>query len=117
QERQIPQVSISKSADSRISDNETQGNRPKTPSEIDYPMMILKSRLAKGEISAKDFDFIKRKITESDSDKVQNDIDTRLNYMLDRIEKLEKKVGLGRTESDLEGSQRDTEFQIIELDD
>jgi len=117
QGRQIPQVSISESADSRISDNASQGNRPKMPLENDYPMMILKSRLAKGEISAKDFDFLKRKITESDSDKVQNDIDTRLNYLINRIEKLEKGVGSGRTESELEGSPRDTEFQIIELDD
>ena len=117
QGKQLHEVSISKSADARISDNATQGNRPKIPSENDYPVMILKSRLAKGEIFAKDFDFLKRKITESDSDKVQNDIDTRLNYLIDRIEKLEKKVESGQAESDLEGSLRDTKFQTIDLDD
>jgi len=117
QGKQSHEVSTSKSADARISDNATQGNRPKIPSENDYPVMILKSRLAKGEIFAKDFDFLKRKITESDSDKVQNDIDTKLNYLITRIEKLEKKVDSGRTDSDLEGSLRDTEFQTIKLDD
>ena len=117
QGKQLHEVSTSKSADARISDNATQGNRPKIPSENDYPVMILKSRLAKGEIFAKDFDFLKRKITESDSDKVQNDIDTKLNYLITRIEKLEKKVDSGRTDSDLEGSLRDTEFQTIKLDD
>src|SRR5437879_9145239 len=117
QEKQSHEVSTSKSADARISDNATQGNRPKIPSENDYPVMILKSRLAKGEIFAKDFDFLKRKITESDSDKVQNDIDTKLNYLITRIKKLEKKVDSGRTDSDLEGSLRDTEFQTIKLDD
>ena len=117
QGKQLHEVSTSKSADARISDNATQGNRPKIPSENDYPLMILKSRLAKGEIFANDFDFLKRKITESDSDKVQNDIDTKLNYLITRIEKLEKKVDSGRTDSDLEGSLRDTEFQTIKLDD
>ncbi|OLC34515.1 MAG: hypothetical protein AUH84_04890 [Thaumarchaeota archaeon 13_1_40CM_4_38_7] len=117
QGKQLHEVSISKSADARISDNATQGNKPRMPSENDYPLMILQSRVAKGEISTKDFDFLKRKITESDSDKVQNDIDTRLNYLITRIEKLEKKVDSGLPDNDLEGSLRDTEFQTIKLDD
>jgi hypothetical protein len=60
-------------------------------SEDDYSIMILKNRLAMGEISTTEFDTLKAKITQSGSDK-KDSIDATLNELVDRIQRLEKRT-------------------------
>ena len=80
-------------------------------SENDYSIMILKNRLAKGEISAAEFDALRLKISRSDSNK-KDGIDTALNELVARIQRLEKRTDSLEAEIKLDSNQDEIETSI-----
>jgi hypothetical protein len=96
------QTSTDKSQDFAIG-YPTSNDKSTNPSEDDYSIMILKNRLAMGEISTTEFDALKAKIAQSGSDK-KDAVDAVLGELVDRIQRLEK-----RTDSLEAGIKRDSD--------
>lgn len=59
-----------------------------SPSEEDYSIMILKNRLAKGEITVKEFDELKQKLSETSDTK---DIKDEIRNVSETMEKIQEK--------------------------
>jgi|SRR5579885_96060 len=68
-----------------------------SPSEEDYSLMILKNRLAKGEITVKEFDELKKKLSEtSDTQEIKDEIRNVSETMEKIQEKQSKSASLQR---------------------
>ena len=80
-------------------------------SEDDYSIMILKNRLAKGEISPAEFDDLRAKITRSDSNK-KDDLDSALSELVARIQRLERRTDSLEAEIKLDSEQDGIETSI-----
>ena len=59
-----------------------------SPSEEDYSLMILKNRLAKGEITVKEFDELKQKLSETSDTK---EIKDEIRNVSETMEKIQEK--------------------------
>lgn len=68
-----------------------------SPSEEDYSLMILKNRLAKGEITVKEFDELKQKLSETSDTKEIKDEIRNVSETMEKIqEKQNKSASLQR---------------------
>ena len=64
----------------------------KDPTEEDYSLMILKNRLAKGEITPQEYDELKKKLTEDNSVKDLKDEIRNVSQTMGRIQEKQEKT-------------------------